>query len=67
MSGVPLAVESGAPLAVETKDNEPRTLVSRRGVSLGGTVVTMLNASCQRNEFVILLVCKVHYSLNPKP
>ncbi|CAE7587005.1 AVT1A [Symbiodinium necroappetens] len=43
MSGVPLAVESGAPLAVETKDNEPRTLVSRRGVSLGGTVVTMLN------------------------
>mmetsp|Transcript_658 Transcript_658/g.1571 ORF Transcript_658/g.1571 Transcript_658/m.1571 type:complete len:426 (+) Transcript_658:73-1350(+) len=43
MSGVPLAVESGVPLAVEAKENEPRTLVSRQGVSLGGTVVTMLN------------------------
>ena len=42
MSGVPLAVESGVPLAVEAKENEPRTLVSRQGVSLGGTVVTML-------------------------
>jgi len=44
MSGAPLAVESGVPLAaLEAKDDEPRTLVSRKGVSLGGTVVTMLN------------------------
>jgi len=44
MSGATLAVESGVPLAaLEAKDDEPRALVSRKGVSLGGTVVTMLN------------------------